>query len=1102
MICSSCLKEYPREAFIMKNKFSLLLGFWLLGCWGMQAADNPVQQNFDKAEWQNQAILGINKLPPRNVAWPCPDADSGWKSDYDHSPWVQSLNGKWSFHWSPDPSSRPENFYNIDFDAGNWKEIQVPSCWELEGQKISLNAYGVPIYVNSRYPFQAYAPPHQPTVMDPPRKEFTAYTQRNPVGSYRTTFQIPANWGEGRTILHFAGVGSAMYVWVNGQKVGFSKDSRLPAEFDITPYLQRGSNLLAVEVYRWSDGSYLEDQDMWRLSGIFRDVFLYHTPAVSVWDFYVDSDLDEAYQNATVSLHYTLRNSLPNASGDWQIRLSLHDPAGNLVGNGPLITQKITNIGADFSPEQKTAPAKVVNPLLWTNETPNLYSALVELLHNGQVIEARRVDVGFNKVELRDKQYFINGKSIKIKGVNRHEFDPETGYHVTRESMEKDVGLMKRANLNFVRNSHYPNDPRFYEVCNRMGLFVLDEANMETHGLSYQRKILPADDPAWEPAVVSRMRNMVIRDRNNPSIVMWSLGNEAGYGKDFMAMRQAALDADPRHRPIQYADMNLAADLDSQTYPTTQWLLQHVAGKAVRKGEQGQIGVIEQHGPYPSGKGFMANEYAHAQANSLGNLQDYWDVFDKYPMLWGGFIWEWCDQTLYKTDGDGKRFFAYGGDFGDNPNDSRFFVKGMVFADRIPRPHYYEAQKVFQYIKVTADDISAGRVKVLNKYDFTNLDNFAADWVLEANGRQIESGQLPPLNLKPGEETTLIIPWKNRNWEAGKEYFVTVRFRLKNDVLWAKAGDVVAWDQLEVPAPEAQASDKIGGKVDLSKSGNDWVASANGTSIRVDGEHGWLKSLVIGGKECLSSPLAPNFWRVPTDNDLGWKVPEKMGAWKDAGPNAQLQSLDGVVGDDGARITANLKLSLDATTLSLTYTLRGDGSLRIDMLLDVGKNTPELPRVGMQCAIPGEWDNICWYGRGPQENYRDRKTGAAVGIYRSKVADWITPYVRPQDNSNRTDVRWIQFSNANGGGLQVRAVKPLFGVTTWPYTQQDLETTTHNYLLPHRDTITVSVDGFQIGVGGDTSWGSPVHDEYRLKNKGKYEFAFDILKADPANDKL
>ncbi|MDR0532365.1 MAG: DUF4981 domain-containing protein [Verrucomicrobiales bacterium] len=1077
-----------------------VFGLLLAGCLGLSVAGALAQQNFDKAEWQDQTILGINKLPPRNVSWPCPDADSGWQSDYDHSPWVRSLNGKWSFHWSPDPSSRPENFYRTDFDAGNWKEIQVPSCIELEGQKLGLNSYGVPMYVNSRYPFQAYAPPHQPTVMDAPRKEYSAFAQRNPVGSYRTTFQVPANWGEGRTILHFAGVSSAMYVWVNGQKVGFSKDSRLPAEFDVTPYLQRGSNLLAMEVYRWSDGSYLEDQDMWRLSGIFRDVFLYHTPAVSVWDFYVDSDLDESYRNATVSLHYSLRNTLPAASGDWQIRLSLRDIKGNLAGGAPLLTEKIAISGTDFAPEQKTATVKIANPLLWTNETPNLYSALVELLQNGRVVEARRVDVGFNKVELRDKQYFINGKSIKIKGVNRHEFDPDTGYYVTRESMEQDIRLIKQANMNFVRTSHYPNDPRFYELCNRMGLFVLDEANVETHGLSYQRKVLPADNPTWEPAVVDRMRRMVVRDRNNPAIVMWSLGNEAGYGKDFMSMREAALAADPRHRPIQYADMNLAADLDSQTYPTTQWLLQHVAGKAVRKGEQGQIGVVEQHGPYPSGRGFMTNEYAHAHGNSLGNLQDYWDVFEKYPMLWGGFIWEWCDQTLYKTV-DGKKVFVYGGDFDDQPNDSRFCVKGMVSADRIPRPHYYEAQKVFQYIRVTADDIAAGRVKVLNKYDFITLDSFAGDWMLTANGKVIESGKLPPLTTKPGEEAALTIPWQNKNWQAGVEYFLTLRFQLKADTNWAKAGDIVAWDQLAIPSPDAPA-EKIGGKVNLSRSGKDWVAEAKGVTISVDGEHGWLKSFAIGGKEALASQLAPNFWRVPTDNDIGWEVPKKMAAWKDAGPKAELQSLDAVSTDEGAKITAKLKLPLEETTADLVYTLRGDGSLRVEMQLDVGKNTPELPRVGMQFAIPGQWENICWFGRGPQENYRDRKTGAAVGIYRSKVDDWITPYVRPQDNSNRTDIRWIQFSDGNGRGLLVRAVKPLFGVTAWPYTQEDLQTITHNYQLPHRDTITVSVDGFQIGVGGDTSWGLPVHDEYRLKAKGLYEFAFDLLPADVANDKL
>ncbi|MDR2463199.1 MAG: hypothetical protein LBD30_05415, partial [Verrucomicrobiales bacterium] len=434
-------------------KKTILLAAWL-AVGGLVTVSGGAE-NYDDADWQNPLVLGINKLPPRNPAWPCPDEASGWRSDYDHSPWVLPLNGKWRFHWSPDPVSRPEKFYEPDFDTAEWGEIPVPSCWEFEGQKISRNAYGIPAYSNSNYLFRALRPPLPPRVMDEPPKHFNTYTQRNPIGSYRMSFQVPAHWQGGRTLLHFAGVRSAFYVWVNGQKVGFSKDSRLPAEFDITPFLQRGDNLLAVEVYRFSDGSYLEDQDMWRLSGIFRDVFLYHTPTVSVWDFYVDAKLDEQYRDATVGLRYTLRNESPSpADGDWQIRLSLRDPNGRLAGDTPLLTEKTGVIISGFNAEKQTAAVKVSAPLLWTNETPNLYSALVELWYNGKVIEVRRADVGFRKVELRDRQYFINGKSIKVKGINRHEFDPDGGYTLTLAGMTRDVCLIKQANMNFVRTAH------------------------------------------------------------------------------------------------------------------------------------------------------------------------------------------------------------------------------------------------------------------------------------------------------------------------------------------------------------------------------------------------------------------------------------------------------------------------------------------------------------------------------------------------------------------------------------------------------------------------------------------------------------------------
>jgi beta-galactosidase len=1006
-------------------------------------------------DWENPLVFARNKLPARCAAWPCPDAAAARAATYEKAAWVRSLNGLWDFHWAPEPAQRSTNYS---------AKIPVPSCWEFQG-------YGVPLYSNSKYPFKA----DPPRVMGEPPQDFTSFRQRNPVGNYRTDFEVPADWQGRRVLLHFAGVSSAMYVWVNGQPVGYSEDSRLPAEFDVTALAHAGRNQLTVEVYKYSDGSYLEDQDMWRLAGIFRDVFVYCTPPVTVWDFFVQADLDAACQAGAVQLRYTLRNATAAPAGNMSVRLSLDGKA--------MLEEPVGSVAPGCGEARVTATVPVPQPRLWSAESPKLYSAVVELLEGGRVIEARHADLGFCRVELRDQQFTVNGRALKIKGVNRHEFDPATGWTLSRARMEQDVRLMKQANINCVRTSHYPNDPRWYELCNRLGLFVLDEANVESHGLSYHKKVLPGDLPEWQPAVVDRARRMVIRDRNHPCVVLWSLGNEAGYGSAFLAMRAAVRAADPHLRPIQYADMNRAADMDSQTYPTTAWLLQHVAGQAKRKGEHGESSNAEQHGPYPSGKPFLLNEYAHAMGNSLGNFQDYWDVVEKYPLLIGGFIWEWVDQTPYKMWPDGKKHFAYGGDFGDQPNDGVFCCKGLVNAERLPRPHYWEAQKVHQYIQVRAEDLAQGRVRIRNEYAFTSLAAFAAEWTLEADGVAAGGGRLERLDIAPGAERVVQLPWGAPTWQAGKEYFLTLRFRLPARTSWAEAGQVVAWEQLAVPAPVAPPAAQEGAA--WRREGADWVATGGDSVVRVNGRTGQLASWQADGREQLVAPLGLNFWRVPTDNDNGWKVPKKMGAWQEAGAKAELQSLAGT----GARLEAVWKLPVGATTARMAYDTRSDGSVRVTVTLHPDGKAPELPRIGLQCALPGGLERVCWFGRGPHENYWDRKSGAAVGMYRSTIGEWITPYVRPQENANRTDVRWVEFTEPSGRGVRIQAEGRPFGVSAWPYSAADLAAAAHDHELPRRDFITVHLDGWQMGVGGDTSWGLPVHEEYRLPAKGAYAFA-------------
>ena len=1058
------------------TRFHLLLAAIVILATKNAAAATPTSSS--NHEWQDPRVFGVNKLPPRNSAWPCPDNASAWKSHYDHSPWVRSLNGDWKFHWSPDPDARPRNFFEPGFDTTAWKQIPVPSCLELQG-------YGVPIYLNYGYPFQV----NPPRVMDEPPVEYTAHAQRNPVGSYLREFDVPAGWRGQRVLLHFAGVSSAMYLWVNGTRIGYSEDSRSPAEFDITDHVRPGANTLAVEVYRFCDGSYLEDQDMWRLSGIFRDVFLYTTPEQTLWDSYVHAAVDEDLKSARVSLHYTLRNVSAVKADNLRVRLSLRAPDGSLVGARPLLDEAVGEIEAGFSPCRTTTAAVVNQPLLWTSETPNVHDALVELVRDGKVIEARRFDVGFRRVEIRGPEILVNGRPIKIKGVNRHEFDPATGYTLTRERMEQDIRLIKQANLNFVRSSHYPNDPRWYELCNRNGLFVLDEANVESHGLSYHKNVLPGDRDEWRAACVDRMQRMVLRNRSAPCVVIWSLGNEAGYGNVFLSMREAALAADPERRPIQYADMNRAADMDSQTYPTVEWLLQHVAGKAVRKGERGESTNEAQHGRYPSGRPFVMNEYAHAMGNSLGNLKDYWDVIEKHPILAGGFIWEWVDQTPYKTAPDGRKFFAYGGDFGDKPNDGVFCCKGLVDAERAPRPHYWEAKKVLQFIKILPEDMAHGKVRIRNGYDFISLDRFDADWVLEADGRLVAEGKLDKLDLAPGEERVVTVSWNGTAMKPGMECYLTVRFRLAGNESWAGAGHVAAWEQLAVPVPpSAIAGNDTVAEVPFREMDGDWVAEANGTGVRIDGRQGWLKSLKLSGQEVLTSPVKPSFWRVPIDNDIGWKTPKLMGAWKSAVDNAKLVSV--APGTSPGRLTARLKLATGHCEMS--YVLDTDGALRVEMALEPADKAPEMPRVGVHFSIPHQMNVVRWFGRGPHENYRDRKSGAAIGIHHSTVNEWITPYVRPQENANRSDVRWVEFSGDDGIGLRIEAEALPFGVSAWPYSAADLAASSHDYQLPQRDFITVNLDGAQMGVGGDNSWGLPVLQKYRLKAGQNHRFAIVI----------
>gem|GEM_PF-628320 len=1045
-------------------------------------------------EWENPQIIGINKLPARASGWPCPDAETAAVTNYrnfEASPWVQCLNGDWLFHWSPRPESRPKDFFRANFDTSAWKHISVPGTWQTQG-------FGKPIYLNYGYPFKV----DPPRVMGEPDPRYTSFELRNPVGSYRREFQLPPDWAGKRIFLHFAGAQSAMYVWINGKQIGYSQGSRCPAEFDITDAVQAGKNSLACEVYRWCDGSYLEDQDMWRLSGIFRDVFLYCKPQIHMWDVYTEVGLDTDYQNGFVKLHCEIHNAAQQPTDKLSVRMRF---VGEQVQadrtSSYLINHDVKSLSAGTWRKAKTSMAEVPQPKLWSHETPHLYKAVVELHEGDQLLETQQVRLGFRHVEVTSKGFQINGRTLKIKGMNRHEHHPDFGGYVPWETMQRDVRLMKQANINLVRTSHYPNDPQWYELCDEYGLMVMDEANVESHGLSYHKNNLPGDLPEWQEPAQDRMHRMVVRDRQHASVVSWSLGNEAGFGQAFAAMARDCRDLDPENRPLHYAGMNSLCDIDSQTYPTIDWLKKHLHGKAIRKGEQGQSSSSEQHGTYPTGKPFLMNEYAHAMGNSVGNLHDYWKLIEQEPLLIGGCIWDWVDQGLRKTSADGIHYFAYGGDFGDYPNDGNFCMNGLVDADRDPHPHYWEVKKVYQPICVRKVH-SAKQVyyEIHNKHAFLNLNQFHARWELTRDGVVVESGELEELDVAPGDTLFLPVPYQPFSSAPQAGYHLNFFFELPETNPWADTGFCVAWQQFVISERNFLSPTNvefIESTVALEESGDHCFLSSTANSnpplkIRISKTSGMLESFQVDKTEFLKKPLELNFWRVPTDNDLGWKMPRKLGVWRLAADDSVCRSVDVKTNShQSVSVIAHLDFPATQCSSSLRYHLTNH-QLSISFRLSPSNRVPMPPRVGMRWDLPADLNNIRWLGRGPHESYVDRLHGAAVGIYDAQVKTWNHQFPRPQESGNRTGVQWFSLTNQVGEGLLISALQQPLGISAWPYQPRDVIGADHAHEIPHREAITLNLDYRQIGVGGDNSWGLPVLDKYMIAAGDNCEYGFCI----------
>ncbi len=1000
--------------------------------------------------WEDPTVFQVDREAPRASFTPFRTRERALNNRPEASGFRLDLNGVWKFHWAPRPAERPRDFYDPGFDVSAWDDVEVPGNWELDG-------YGYPVYLDESYSFPA-DPPHIPL-------------DDNPVGSYRRTFEIPPDWRGREVFIHFAGVYSAFFVWVNGQAVGYSEGSRTPAEFRITEAVRPGTNDVAVQVYRWSDGSYLESQDFWRISGIDRDVYLISAPPTFVRDFFVEADLDDAYQDGRLRLTVTLANRGLGPAGQHEARYELLDPDGRPVW--PERRSVVMNLEPG---EEATATVSAVveSPRPWTAETPSLYRVVLSLAGlDGTVTQAISVRTGFRRVEVADGVLKVNGRPIVLRGVNRHEHDPERGHVVSEASMLRDITLMKQLNVNAVRTAHYPNLPRWYELTDEHGLYVVDEANIESHGMGSQPGVTLAGKPDWLAAHLDRTRRMVERDKNHPSVILWSLGNEAGDGANFDTTSAWIRRRDPG-RPILYEPSGERGNVDivSSMYVRPYWL--------------------ERYGNREPSRPMVLVEYAHAMGNSVGNLADYWEVIDRYPTLQGGFIWDWVDQTLLATDESGRRYRAYGGDFGPAGvrTDGNFLVNGLVSADREPHPHAWEVKKVYQPVRVRALDRSAGRIQVENRRAFVDLSDLFGTWEVRADGAVVAEGVLPLLATPPQGADTVALSLPEIDPEPGVEYLLSVRFRTRNAAPLVPAGHEVAWEQFSLPfrqPPVYRTPD--GGSLRTRETSAYTEVEGGDFALRFDRSLGTLATLRVGDRNVLLSGPQPNFWRAPTDNDFGSGMPVRSGVWRRAGrpPARHLDSMSVTAQPDGSRVqvTSHFTIRSIRARYTLLHEVFPDGTVAIKAdLTEVDEDLPEMPRFGTLLTLPGDFNRVQWYGRGPFENYWDRRTGAAVGRYAAPVSQLAHPYVRPQETGTRSDTRWVAMADATGAGLLVTGL-PAVSFSALPYRLSDLDagerkTQRHWTDLEPRNEITLLIDYRQTGVGGDDSWGAVPHHEYTL----------------------
>lgn len=1039
--------------------------------------------------WCDPECVGLNRLPPRATLMPYADEVSARHAPREASPWFRPLNRGWRFRLYPAPETVPEAVLSAGFDAQDWAEIEVPASWPALG-------FDRPIYTNVHMPFWE----------EPP-----AVPAKNPTGVYRLTFSLPTAWKRRRVVLHFGGVESAFFCYVNGQAAGFSKDSRLPAEFDITPLVKRGKNTLAVQVMRWSDGSYLEDQDHWRLAGIDREVFLYSTAQTYLEDVFfaprVAADLASAELTAEIRA-----GILPPAGEGWTVhcRLYARDGAGRCVWKASAPVPRCDLDRRDNAGPVICLHGHLNRPVLWSAEAPNLYRLTVTLCDpQGREVEAVRCRAGFRRLEIKQRELLINNRPVLLRGVNRHDHDERLGKTCSRETMLRDVLLMKQFNLNAVRTSHYPNDPYWYELCDEYGLYVIDEANIEAH--HHSQRI--CREPRWAAAFLDRGMRMVMRDKNHPCILFWSLGNESGYGPNHDGLAAWIRSYDPT-RLLHYEgainrswwkdfrngfpplppDSRVATDVVCPMYPPVSALTEWAERKADEMGEARPL---------------IMCEYAHSMGNSTGNLKEYWEAIESHHGLQGGFIWDWVDQGLLCRDSRGRKYWAYGGDFDDQPNDRNFCINGLIWPDREPHPAMYEVKKVFQPVGFAAGNLRNGEIFITNKQDFSDLANLCFSWSVRADGRTVQSGRLPPLKVAPGATEPVHLPLEARCFPAGQEAFLLMRADLRRGTRWAPSGHLVAWEQWKLPGSRKARLCADKGPATLEQTAARFELQGGALTAAVDRRLGRLVSLQYQGREVLHEGPELNLWRAPLDNDgvKSWSGQEgkPLGRWLSAG----LHALTAACTDCRAQILSGHAVAVQSRhTLApeqggpgVAYACRmvvgGEGWMGLRYEITVDPRLPDLPRIGICFALTSGFELLRWLGRGPHENYIDRNSGAPVDLYSGTVADQYVPYILPQENGNKTDVRWFSLRHEDGTGVLVCA-RPVFEFGTSHFTSGDLSRAFHTNELEPRPETHCTVDLKQRGVGG-RSCGPDTLANYQV-HPGRYVLQLQLRLFDARQD--